>query len=205
MRIQANAKRKDAQFQLGEWVWLKSQPYWQRTLARRSSNKLARRYYGPFQITERIGAVAYQLGLPVTAKLHNVFHISRLKRFIGDPSSEPRFLPDEYINQHPLREPEAIIQRMNVLKLGKNFSELLVKWKGQSAEEATWEDAKDFQVTFPNFILEDKDISKGGANVAKERGKTVLQYQTSTTGVSRRSARETQGKYNSRFKDFVMN
>ena len=94
---------------------------------------------------------------------------------------------------------------MNVLKLGKKFSELLVKWKGQSAEEATWEDAKDFQVTFPNFTLEDKDVSKGGANVAKEGGKPVLQDQISTAGASRHSARETQGKYNNRFKDFVMN
>ena len=41
--------------------------------------------------------------------------------------------------------------------------------------------------------------------VAKERSKTVLQNQTSTAGASRHSARETQGKYSSRFKDFVMN
>ena len=46
--------------------------------------KLAPRYCGPFEILSRIGQVAYQLPLPPNLKVHNVFHISMLKKYIHD-------------------------------------------------------------------------------------------------------------------------
>lgn len=95
---QINTKRTDVQFHQGDWVLLKLQPYRQSSLVRQSSHKLARRFYGPFQIIEHIGAVAYRLQLPPTAKLHNVFHVSKLKKFVGDPNAADHCLPDEFIN-----------------------------------------------------------------------------------------------------------
>ena len=53
-----------------------------------------------------------------------------------------------------------------MLKLGRKFKEVLLQLKDQLAEEATWEDADDFHKTFPNYILEDKDQTKGEAIVA---------------------------------------
>ena len=49
--------------------------------------KLSPRYIGPFEILDRIGAVAYRLALsPSLSGVHDVFHVSQLRRYIRDPS-----------------------------------------------------------------------------------------------------------------------
>lgn len=49
--------------------------------------KLAPRYIGPYSIIEKIGVTAYKLELPTEmAKLHNVFYVSMLRKFVMDPS-----------------------------------------------------------------------------------------------------------------------
>ena len=49
--------------------------------------KLSPRFIGPYQIVERVGPVAYRMDLPSDlAKVHNVFHVSMLLKYIADPS-----------------------------------------------------------------------------------------------------------------------
>ena len=51
------------------------------------TRKLSSYFLGPFQILKRIGPVAYQLALtPSLSNLHNVFHVSQLKKYCQDPS-----------------------------------------------------------------------------------------------------------------------
>jgi hypothetical protein len=46
--------------------------------------KLAARFCGPFEILERIGPISYMIALPASMSVHNVFHVSFLKKYIPD-------------------------------------------------------------------------------------------------------------------------
>ena len=79
MHTQANRHHRNKEFEVGNWVDVKLQPYWQPSLAYRLSNKLAKKYYGPYQIVARVGNVAYCLLVPPKSRIHHVFHISFFK------------------------------------------------------------------------------------------------------------------------------
>ncbi|RVX02397.1 hypothetical protein CK203_028338 [Vitis vinifera] len=64
MRATANRKRCEEHYDVGDLVYLKLQPYSQKSLAKRRNEKLSQRYYGPFPIEARVGTVAYQLTFP---------------------------------------------------------------------------------------------------------------------------------------------
>lgn len=69
------------EFQVGDQVLLRLQPYCQGSVATRRNQKPAAKFYGPFSILERIGFMAYKLALPPYSKIHLVFHISSLKPY----------------------------------------------------------------------------------------------------------------------------
>ncbi|CAD6258053.1 unnamed protein product [Miscanthus lutarioriparius] len=79
MKRQGDKHHSERSFAVGEWVFLKVQPYVQSSVARRANQKLAFRFFGPYHILERIGAAAYKLALPSSSSIHPVFHVSQLK------------------------------------------------------------------------------------------------------------------------------
>lgn len=83
MKQQADKHRSERILEVGDWVYLKVQPYKQVTMAVRANVMLASKYYGPFQVLERVGAVAYRLKLPPGTTIHPVIHVSQLKKRIG--------------------------------------------------------------------------------------------------------------------------
>ena len=64
------------EFQIGEFVYLRLQPFRQMFICTWVNMKLSPRFYGPFQIVERLGKVAYRLALPTTSRIHPIFHVS---------------------------------------------------------------------------------------------------------------------------------
>ena len=76
-------------------VFLKVAP-WKRVIQFQKRGKLNPRYIGPFRIIERIGTVIYRLELPSKlSHIHNVFHVSMLRKYVSDSSHVLEALPIE--------------------------------------------------------------------------------------------------------------
>ncbi|CAA6665887.1 unnamed protein product [Spirodela intermedia] len=82
MRFHLLRKHKDVQLKVGDWVFLKIQPFKQQSLRRHARTKLSVKFFAPFQIFNRVRAVAYRLELPLDAAIYPVFHVSQLKNAI---------------------------------------------------------------------------------------------------------------------------
>ncbi|KAG8486371.1 hypothetical protein CXB51_019815 [Gossypium anomalum] len=79
-------KRRDIEYPVGDRVFLKVSP-WKKVLRFGKKGKLSPRFIGPYEIVERVGPVAYRLALPPELeKIHNVFHVSMLRRYRSAPS-----------------------------------------------------------------------------------------------------------------------
>jgi len=83
MKAQVDRHKKDREFKVGEWVFVKLQPYKQLSLKQKGKNKLAPKFYGPYPINKKIIQVAYSLSLSDNSQVHNVFHVSCLKKALG--------------------------------------------------------------------------------------------------------------------------
>ena len=103
--------------------------------------KLAPRYIGPFTILERHGKVAYQLELPPNlSQVHDVFHVSQLRRCFKDPIRAVdhevlELQQDLSYKEHPVR----ILDQAERRTRQKAIKFLKVQWSHHSEDEATWE------------------------------------------------------------------
>ena len=86
MKHQADKKRSERSFQAGDFVYLRLQPYVQSSLAPRSHHKLCFKYFGPFKVLSKIGAVAYKLELRPTSCFGSRCHPLFWQSLQGSPT-----------------------------------------------------------------------------------------------------------------------
>ena len=103
--------------------------------------KLAPRYVGPFRILSKRGELAYKLDLPsCIPEVHDVFHVSQLKRCFKDPirgvDHETLDLQDDLTyREYPVR----ILDETERKTRCQTIKFLKVQWSHHSESEATWE------------------------------------------------------------------
>ncbi|KAK4835102.1 hypothetical protein QYF36_005221 [Acer negundo] len=172
MKQYADKHQRELEFQPGGLVLLKLKPHRLRSLAKKVNEKLSPRFYGPFKVMAKIGKVAYQLRLLETARIHHVFHISQLKRFLGQEFRVQPIPPQLSEELELVVTPEAILNvhcdafQMDIIR------EVLVKWAGLPDCEATWEplqSLQDVDVRFPK--------SSGMLDIADKSAETEKQIQ----------------------------
>jgi hypothetical protein len=146
-------RRKPLQFEVGDFVYLKvsSTKGVQRF---RITGKLAPRYIGPYGIVEACGPVAYKLKLPPKmSAIHNVFHVSQLKKCVRLPTEiiaepEVEIEPNLSYQEYPTKvlDCKKRSTRTRSIKMYK------IQWRTHSEEEATWETEEFLRSNFPDCL-----------------------------------------------------
>ena len=149
----ADKRRKGLEFSVGDHVFLKIAPL--KGIRRMGkSGKLNPKYTGPFQIVERISPVAYQLDLPPNLTgIHNVFHVSQLRKYFPDPSHiiehfDVPLQSDLSYTEQPIRILDYQIRELR----NRRIPQVKVLWRNQKIEEATWEREDEMQNKYPHLF-----------------------------------------------------
>ncbi|RDX97498.1 hypothetical protein CR513_19717, partial [Mucuna pruriens] len=130
-----------------------------RSLAQKPNEKLNPQFYGPYQIIERLGPMAYKLALPPTCRLHPIFHVCRLKK----QQELPIGLSKERVLQ---AKPD---QLLDIHTNPAGATEVLVKWLNLPDCENSWQLLTALKLQFPDSYLEDKTVLLGVASVRSRR------------------------------------
>jgi hypothetical protein len=146
MKHQADKQRSKVSYEVGDKVYLKLRPYVQTSLANRSHQKLAFKFFGPYTITDKVGAVAYRLHLPEGSSVHPVFHASHLKKCVSPMSQVSSVLSTTALSY---QVPERVLSTRRVCHGDSEVSQLLVKWSQMALDLATWEDEEAIRQQFP--------------------------------------------------------
>nr|XP_027088632.1 uncharacterized protein LOC113709984 [Coffea arabica] len=116
--------------------------------------KLQLRFVGPYKILQRAGNVAYKLELPPNlSRIHNIFHVSMLKKYHPDLSHalQPKNIEiDEALTyeEKPIRLLNCKVKELR----NKRIPLMKVLWKNHGLEEATWEVEQEIREKYPDLF-----------------------------------------------------
>ncbi|XP_017644297.1 uncharacterized protein LOC108484927 [Gossypium arboreum] len=115
MKQMVDRKRSDREFQVGDLVYPRLQPYRQHSMRKIKNQKLSPKYFEPYLVEAKVGKVAYRLQLPHRARIHSTFHVLQLKKYIVSAIGSLMLLltgSDGVI----LKEPINILERRMIRK-----------------------------------------------------------------------------------------
>nr|CAD1821817.1 unnamed protein product [Ananas comosus var. bracteatus] len=116
--------------------------------------KLSPRYIGPYEILERVGAVAYRLALPPKFEgIHNVFHVSNLRKYVHHSGHVMEYEPVDLHEDMTYEEYPVCILDREVRELrNRTIPYVKVQWSNHSGREATWELEKAMRESYPHLF-----------------------------------------------------
>ena len=149
----ADKRRKPLEFFVSDKVFLKVAPM-KGVMRFGKRGKLSPRFVGPFEILERIGDLAYRVALPpAMSGIHNVFHVSMLRKYIPDPSHILSYDTLDLRQDLTFEESHVRILDREERELRRKKIRLVkVLWKNHEVEEATWEREDEMRTKYPHLF-----------------------------------------------------
>ena len=140
---------------MGDHVFIKVSPL-KGVMRFGKTNKLSPRFVGPFEILEKIGSATYRVALPpALSKIHNVFHISNLRKYIPDSKHVIEYEPLQIQENLSYEEiPIKILDRKEQVLRTKTIPLVKVLWRNHSTKEATWEAEEEIRQKYPNLFVD---------------------------------------------------
>ena len=151
----ADVRRRTLEFEVGDHVFLKGMP--KIGVVRFDKHgKLSPRFIGPFEILERVGTVANRLALPPSMSgVHEVFHVSMLRRYTPDPAHIVDWGEIEVDTDRTFEEgPVCIMDSRDQILRRKTVRLVRVLWQHRGVEESTWEREDTMRATY-SFLFRD--------------------------------------------------
>ncbi|KAL0534283.1 hypothetical protein IC582_028572 [Cucumis melo] len=151
----ADVRQKDLEFDVGDKVFLRVAPM-RGVLRFEKRGKLSPRFVGPFEILERISPVAYRVAFPPSlSTVHDVFHVSMLRKYVPDPSHVVDYEPLEIDeNLSYTEQPVEVLAREVKMLRNREIPLVKVLWRNHRLEEATWEREDDMRSRYPELFEE---------------------------------------------------
>ena len=132
----ADKNRKHGEFDVNDKVLLSTRNISHLLDRQRPSKKFTSKFIGPYRITEKISPLVYRLELPVSMRIHPVFHISLLKRYEEDAFDRQTVpLPPVIVDDHE----EYVVEQILDKRIIRGKTQYLIKWKDYPMYDATWE------------------------------------------------------------------
>jgi hypothetical protein len=149
----ADQHRRKLEFKVGDQVFLKVSPM-KGVFRFGKKGKLSPRYVGPFEVNEIVGPVAYRVALPPElAGVHDVFHVSTLRKHIPDPLQVVNFKPLRVQENLTYEEmPIQIMDRKEKQLRTKTIPLVKVLWRNHGVEEASWELEQEMRNRYPHLF-----------------------------------------------------
>ena len=104
----------------------------------KKDNKLSPKYYGMYKVLQKISIMAYKLELPASSRVHPIFHVSCLKKVIGDKLPVQTIFPKLDEEGKIILEPEADTETRTRKLRNRSILEYLIKSKNLPVEYSTW-------------------------------------------------------------------
>ena len=96
--------------------------------------------------------------LPLGCRVHPVFHVTKLKRFISKDTNLIDGLVSLQEDASSDHSPDKILDRREKWLRNRTLREFRVAWKGLPLTDATWESEALIRRHFPHLIIADGDL-----------------------------------------------